>query len=253
MREGMRGMRTAVALAAAAIAALAAGAQARAEAPAALDRQAVGEIVREYLLENPEVIEEAMRALRAKREAARQQVVRNVIANNRDAIFSHPMTPVSGDRQGDVTLVEFFDYRCGYCKRALAPMKALLAGDARLRVVWKEFPILGPVSRFAARAAMAAARQDRYLDFHLALMGAPEKLTEASVMGIAERLGIDVERLRRDMEDPAIGAYLDETNRLARDLGITGTPAFVIGETVVPGAVGLARLKALIADVRAGG
>ena len=132
-------------------------------------------------------------------------------------------------------------------------MKELLAGDAKLRVVWKEFPILGPVSRFAARAAMAAARQGRYLDFHLAAMGAPGKLTEASVMGIAERLGIDIGRLRRDMEDPAIGAYLDETNRLARNLGITGTPAFVIGDTLVPGAVGIARLRELIADVRAGG
>ena len=163
------------------------------------------------------------------------------------------MTPVSGDPGGDVTLVEFFDYQCGYCKRALAPMKELLASDGKLRVVWKEFPILGPASRFAARAATAAARQGRYLDFHLAVMGAPGKLTESSVMGIAERLGIDVERLRRDMEDPAIEAYLDETHRLARDLGITGTPAFVIGETVVPGVVGGARLKELIANVRASG
>ncbi len=132
-------------------------------------------------------------------------------------------------------------------------MKELLASDGKLRVAWKEFPILGPVSRFAARAAMAAGKQGRYLDFHLAVMGASEELTESSVMGIAERLGIDVERLRRDMEDPAIEGYLDETHRLARDLGITGTPAFVIGDTVVPGAVGAARLKELIADVRAGG
>ena len=252
MPEAMRRLRIGVALAVAVVA-MTAGTEGRAEAPAPLDRQAIGEIVREYLIENPEVIEEAMRALRAKRDAARQQVVQRVIERNRDALFSHPMTPVSGDAAGDVTLVEFFDYQCGYCKRALAPMKELLAGDARLRVVWKEFPILGPVSRFAARAAMAAARQGRYLDFHLAAMGAPGKLTESSVMGIAERLGIDIGRLRRDMEDPAIGAYLDETNRLARDLGITGTPAFVIGDTLVPGAVGIARLRQLIADVRAGG
>ncbi len=235
------------------VAALTAGAESRAQAPAELDREAIGEIVREYLLENPEVIEQAMRALQAKREAAREQVVRNVIRNNRAEIFSHPMTPVSGDPGGDVTLVEFFDYQCGYCKRSLAPMKELLASDGKLRVVWKEFPILGPMSRFAARAAMAAAKQDRYLDFHLAVMGVSEELTESSVMGIAEGLGIDVDRLRRDMEDPAIETYLDETHRLAMDLGITGTPAFVIGETLVPGAVGVARLRELIADVRTGG
>ena len=210
-------------------------------------------IVGDYLIADPEVIQEAMRALRAKREAVRQQVVRRVIGKNRDAIFPHPMTPVSGNPEGDVTLVEFFDYQCGYCKRALAPMKALLASDRKLRVVWKEFPILGPASRFAARAAMAAAKQGRYLDFHLAVMGAPGKPTEASVMATAKRLGIDVERLRRDMEDPAIRAYLDETNRLARELGITGTPAFVIGDTLVPGAVGGARLRELIAEARAGG
>ena len=224
-----------------------------AEAQRELDRKAIQEIVREYLISNPEVLEEAMRALHVKREAARKKVVRTVIGRNQGAIFSHPMSPASGNPKGDVTLVEFFDYQCGYCKRSLKPMKDLLASDGKLRVVWKEFPILGPVSRFAARAAMAADRQGRYLDFHVAVMGAPAKLTEASVIATAGRLGLDVERLRRDMRDPAIENYLDETMGLARKLGITGTPAFVVGDTVVPGAVGVARLRQLIADVRGGG
>lgn len=223
-----------------------------AEAQRELDRKAIQEIVREYLISNPEVLEEAMRALHAKREAARRKVVRTVIGRNRAAIFSHPMSPVSGNPKGDVTLVEFFDYQCGYCKRSLKPMKDLLASDRKLRVVWKEFPILGPVSRFAARAAMAADKQGRYLDFHVAVMGAPAKLTEASVIATAGRLGLDVERLRRDMRDPAIENYLDETIGLARKLGITGTPAFVIGDTVVPGAVGAGHLRKLVADVRGG-
>lgn len=223
-----------------------------AEAQRELDRKAIQEIVREYLISNPEVLEEAMRALHAKREAARRKVVRTVIDRNRAAIFSHPMSPVSGNPKGDVTLVEFFDYQCGFCKRSLKPMKDLLASDRKLRVVWKEFPILGPVSRFAARAAMAADKQGRYLDFHVAVMGAPAKLTEAWVIATAGRLGLDVERLRRDMRDPAIENYLDETIGLARKLGITGTPAFVIGDTVVPGAVGAARLRKLIAEVRGG-
>ena len=170
---------------------------------------------------------------------------------NRAAIFSHPMSPVSGNPKGDVTLVEFFDYQCSYCTRSLKPMKDLLASDRKLRVVWKEFPILGPVSRFAARAAMAADKQGRYLDFHVAVMGARGKLTEASVIATAGRLGLDVERLRRDMRDPAIENYLNETIGLARKLGIGGTPAFVIGDMVVP-TVGTARLRQLIADVRGG-
>ncbi len=247
----MRLMRIGMACLVVAIAATAVSSEA--EAQRELDRKAIQEIVREYLISNPEVLEEAMRALHVKREAARKKVVRTVIGRNRAAIFSHPMSPVSGNPKGDVTLVEFFDYQCGYCKRSLKPMKDLLASDQKLRVVWKEFPILGPVSRFAARTAMAADRQGRYLDFHVAVMGAPAKLTEASVIATAGRLGLDVERLRRDMRDPAIDNYLDETIGLARKLGITGTPAFVVGDTVVPGAVGAARLRQLIADVRGGG
>ena len=132
-------------------------------------------------------------------------------------------------------------------------MKDLLAADGRLRIVWKESPILGPVSRFAARAGMAAARQGRYLEYHVAVMGSRGKLTEGRVMALAGRAGRDVGRLRSDMEDPAIEAYLDETISLARTLGIRGTPAFVIGDTLVPGAVGGDRLKELIAKACSGG
>ena len=252
MRGGLWMRATVMALlAAAAVAGSARDGGAEGHAPP--DREAIERIVREYLVANPEVIEEAMRALRDRREAARLQVVRNAIGERRDDIFFHPETPVSGNPEGDVTLVEFFDYQCGFCRRALAPMKELLAGDANLRVAWKELPVLGPVSRFAARASMASARQGRYHDFHVALMGATGKLSEAAVMAVAERVGLDTERLRRDMADPAIEAYLDETARLARTLGIDGTPAFVVGDTVVPGAVGAERLRRLVADVRAGG
>ena len=227
----------------------------RAESPAAAmpDRDAVRKIVREYLLEHPEVIEEAIRGLRAKRESQKQTRVRAALREHGTALRSHPMSPVSGNPKGDVTLVEFFDYQCGYCKRALKPVKELLETDRQLRIVWKEFPILGPASRFAARAAMAARKQGRYLEFHLAVMGSKGRLTEAGVMGIARRIGLDADRLRTDMEDPAIDKYLDETARLARTLGIGGTPAFVIGDTLVPGAVDGARLKQLIAKARAGG
>ena len=239
------GMRLLTVLAVVAIAA-----DAGAQAPAGPDRKAIQEIVREYLLENPEVLEEALKALRAKRERERRAKARAAIREHRAALVAHPMSPVSGNPNGDVTLVEFFDYQCGYCKRSLRTVMDLLASDKRLRIVWKEFPILGPVSRFAARAAMAAEKQGRYMEFHEAVMGTGGKLTEDAVIAVAARLGLDVERLRRDMEDPAVDAYLDDTRRLAGKLGIRGTPVFVIGDTLVPGAVGGPRLKQLIAEAR---
>ena len=245
----------AVAIAAAVLAAVFTPTGSRAETPAASppDRDAVREIVREYLLEHPEVIEEAIRVLQARRETRKQDRVRAALREHDGALRSHPMSPVSGNPNGDITLVEFFDYQCGYCKRSLQPVKDLLESDGQLRIVWKEFPILGPVSRFAARAGMAAARQGRYLEYHVAVMGSRGKLTEDRVMAMAADAGLDVRRLRRDMADPAIESYLDETIRLARTLGINGTPAFVIGDTLVPGAVGHARLKELIGKARSGG
>lgn len=227
----------------------------RAETPAAAspDRDAVRKIIREYLLEQPEIIEEAIRVLQTRREAQQLSQTRAAIGAHDEALRAHPMSPASGNPKGDVTLVEFFDYQCGYCKRSLKPVMDLLEADKQLRVVWKEFPILGPVSRFAARAAMASVKQGLYFEFHVAVMGSRGQLTERRVMAIAGDVGLDVRRLRRDMEDPAIENYLDETIRLARTLGIKGTPAFVIGDTLVPGAVGGERLKELIGKARSGG
>ena len=178
----------------------------RAESPATpgLDRESVRKIVKEYLLEHPEVIEEAIQVLRAKRESGKQDRVRAALRDHDKALRFHPMSPVSGNPKGDVTLVEFFDYQCGYCKQSLKPVRDLLETDRQLRVVWKEFPILGPVSRFAARVAMASKKQGRYLEFHGAVMGSRGKLTEDRVMAIAGSVGLDIQRLRRDMEDPAI-------------------------------------------------
>ncbi|MCY4502344.1 MAG: DsbA family protein, partial [Alphaproteobacteria bacterium] len=216
------------------------------------DKAAIEGMVRDYLLKNPEVIEEAIGILRAKRREEDRKRAEAAIAENGEALREHPMSPVSGNAQGDVTVVEFFDYRCGFCKRTLPAMEALLKEDANVRVVWKEFPILGPVSVFAARAAMAADRQGKYYPFHLALMKEPE-LTDGKVVELAVGAGLDMERLRRDMEDPAIQAYLDETRALAQQIGIDGTPAFVIGGRLVGGAVDAARMKELVAAARADG
>ncbi len=239
--------------AALACAAFAGDGWAQAEPQPPPDKEAVREIVREYLLEHPEVIEEAIRALNAKRQAEQAARARDALVKNRGALVGHPMSPVSGNPEGDVTLVEFFDYQCGYCKRSLAPVMDLLKNDPGLRIVWKDLPVLGPVSTFAALASMAAHQQGKYQAFHEAVMGAQDRLSEESVMEIAGQVGLDVERLQQDMADPEIAAYLEETQRLARELGINGTPAFVIGNTLVPGAVDGARLKQLIAEARSGG
>ena len=249
-------MRTTMSLAlsaALACAAIAGDGWAQAEQQPPPDKEAVREIVREYLLEHPEVIEQAILALNAKRQAAKAARARDALVENRAALVGHPMSPVSGNPEGDVTLVEFFDYQCGYCKRSLAPVMDLLKSDPGLRIVWKDLPVLGPVSTFAALAAMAAQQQGKYLVFHEGLMGARDRLSEESVMEIAGQVGLDLERLQQDMADPEIAAYLEDTQRLARDLGINGTPAFVIGNTLVPGAVDGARLKQLIAEARSGG
>ena len=251
-RKEMQHMRYRV-LAALAAFALMAGiaveSRARSAASPELDRGAIEGIVRDYLLRNPEVIEEAIGILRAKQQAEERARAQAAIRENGEALRAHPMSPVSGNADGDVTVVEFFDYQCGYCKRALKTMEDVLETDANVRVVWKEFPILGPVSVFAARAAMAAERQGRYLPFHLALMREP-KLTEEKVLEVAARTGLDMGRLRQDMKDPAIGAYLDETRALARQLGIGGTPAFVVGDTLVPGIIDSGRMKELVAALR---
>ena len=219
----------------------------------ATDREAVERIVKEYLLANPEIIADAIQVLRQRQNAEKLARAKAAIAENEEKLLAHPMSPVSGKADGDVTVVEFFDYQCGYCRRALPVMVELLETDANVRVVWKEFPILGPVSVFAARAAMASERQGKYHDFHVRLMGAKDKLTEKRVLAVAAETGLDVGRLRRDMEDPAITAYIEETQALARAIGIGGTPAFVIDGTLVPGAVDSARMRELVAAARADG
>ncbi len=218
-----------------------------------VDRESIERIVRDYLLRNPEIIEEAVRILRAKRAAEEERLAREAITAQKGALYGNPMTPVSGNPDGDVTIVEFFDYQCGYCKRSLGMITELLNSDRKIRVVWKEFPILGPVSRLAATAGMAARKQGKYFDYHVAIMGARGRLTEKRIFGLAGKAGLNVERLKSDMKDPKISAYLDETIRLASTLGIRGTPAFIIGGKLLPGAVDAATMKQLIARYRADG
>jgi protein-disulfide isomerase len=208
--------------------------------------------VREFLLNNPEVIMEALQVLQDRQRAAEAENLKRTIAERRDEILNDPAAPDGGNPTGDVTLVEFFDYNCSYCRRVAPTVVELKDADPDLRLIYKEFPILGPGSQFAARAALASRKQGKYVPFHNALMHATEQVAEESVIEIARTVGLDTEQLRADMEDPTIEAAIARNLQLAAALGITGTPSFIIGEEVVPGAVDLRTLQSLIARARRG-
>lgn len=214
------------------------------------ETRAFEKVIRDYILANPEIVLDALRILDARKRASEVDQARQQLAARREDILDDPDSPVGWNPDGDVTIVEFFDYRCPYC-RAVAPRLAQLKKQDRgIRYVYKEWPILGPVSKVAARAALAARKQGRYEEYHEALMTYPGQLTEKGVFKTAERLGLDVDRLRADMEAPEIAAALARTGDLAQALGITGTPAFVIGNELVPGAVSLDRLRDFVRRAR---
>ena len=225
----------------------------RAEHDAATPAQEIiEETIHDYLLSHPDVMIEVFDVLRARQEAGQSEQTRQTVAARRDALFNDPAAPVAGNPDGDVTLVEFFDYRCTYCKRVLPTVLAALEEDPGLRIVYKEFPILGPDSVVAARVALAAHRQapDRYLALHTALMASRGRLTETNALEIAREFGFDVARIAADMGSPEIDRIIARNNALAQELGINGTPGFVIGDQVIPGAIDLDTLRRLIAEAR---
>ena len=218
----------------------------------ATQRTEVEQIVRDYLLANPEVVYEALTVLQQREEMAAAERQREMVVAFRDQLEESPHSPIMGNPDGDVTLVEFFDYQCGYCKRMLDRVFQVAEDDGNLRIVFKEFPILGPQSTAAARAALASREQGLYLEFHNALMGFQGQLSDDVIFGLAREVGLDVGRLQADMESEAVSAEIAANLELARALDIRGTPAFVIGDNVVPGAVGLGVLQDMIEDVRSG-
>ena len=193
---------------------------------------------------------EAMHVPHEGRKTEQRRRTRTAIARNAEALWVHPLSPLSGNPAGDVTVIKFLDYRCLHCKRAFEEVADLLQADERVRVVWKGISILGPLSALAARAALAADRQGRYHEFHAGLMSVPTKLSQETIFGIAKDVGLNVNLLRQDMELAAIHAYLYETAWLALKIGIWTTPAFVIGNAFVPTRVNAGQLKALVARAR---
>ena len=226
-----------------------------AEDPAAAltgaQEEAVRALVRDYLLDNPEVLIEALHAYDRQRKEAAEAAQREALIAHFTALTEDPVSPVIGNSEGDVVVVEFFDYRCPYCKQVARDLLETVQSDGNIRLVMKEFPILGPDSLTAARAALAAGEQGRYEDFHFALMDTKGDITEQTVFSVAESLGLDLDKLKADMESEAIEQHLNETYQLAEALDINGTPAFVIGERVFPGALSMEALREAVATARA--
>jgi len=214
------------------------------------------EFIREYLVEHPEILLEVSDKLRAMQIQQERENAAMAMSTHRDKLERHPMTPVSGNPDGDVTLIEFFDYNCSFCKRVFSTMQEIEASDPNLRIVWKEYPILSgraPSSLTAARVAMAAHRQGKYAETHNALMGTPGSLaSDAKVLKIAEGVGLDMDQLLKDMDAPEIKAYISETLKLGEALQFQGTPTFVINGAVIGGAVPKQYILAAIAAARAG-
>jgi protein-disulfide isomerase len=233
--------------------ALTAAALARAEPAAAADMtvEQVEKIVRDYLLREPKVVFDALQELQRQEAAATAARQKAAIATNQKKLLDDPLSPVGGNPEGDVTLVEFFDYRCTYCRRVVSSVRELLDEDGDLRVVFKDMPVLGPDSVRAARAALASRKQDGYVPFHFALM-ASDDLSPAGIRAAAKSVGLDPDRLEADMDAPEVDAVIEANYALAHELGIEGTPAFVIGDQLIPGAVEKARLEHLIDEARSG-
>jgi protein-disulfide isomerase len=217
------------------------------------EKKDIGEVVKQYLMEHPEVIQDAINELKRRQDAQESLAQSQAIGENATKIFRAEGDLVVGNPQGKVTLVEFFDYNCGYCKRAFPDVVKMMEADGDLRVVMKEFPILGPGSTFAARAALASRKQNKYWDYHVALMAHEGKMDEAAALAIAERTGLDVEQLKRDMDGAEVSATLDANMKLAEALTIQGTPAFIIDKTLIPGAIGFEGLAAAVKQVRDAG
>jgi protein-disulfide isomerase/sulfite exporter TauE/SafE/copper chaperone CopZ len=217
-------------------------------------RAAIERITKDYLVQHPEVLQEAMAELEKRQQSAEAEQHRAAVKENAAAIFSSPRQVVLGNAQGDVTMVEFFDYNCGYCKRALGDMLALLKADPKLKVVLKEFPVLGDSSVEAAKVAVAVRMQDedgsKYLDFHQRLLGGRGQADRARALAVAKDVGVDMARLDRDMAGPEVKATIDENIKLGETMGLTGTPSHVVGNEVVVGAVGLDALKEKLSVAR---
>jgi len=213
-------------------------------------KQEIDRLIQDYLKQHPEAVMDALKAAQQQADAVKAAAAKKTIAARRNELLHDPNSVVAGNPNGDVTLVEFFDYRCPYCKAIEPSLEALVKEDGNLRVVYKEFPILGPTSVVASRVAIAARQQGKYAAFHARMMALKGNIDDDAVMKVAEASGLDLAKLKRDMTAASVGQIIQRNYALADALGIDATPALVIGDQLTMGAVDIDGLRQLIADAR---
>jgi protein-disulfide isomerase len=217
----------------------------------------IEKIVREYLLAHPEVLQEALGELDKRQAAAEIEKHRAAVAENAALIYSSPRQITLGNPQGDITVVEFFDYNCGFCKKAMSDMNDMIKSDPKIKFVLKEFPVLGEGSQQAAQVAVAVRMQDKtggkkYLEFHQKLLGGRGAADKARALAVAKEVGMNMAQIEKDLASAEIKSTLDESFKLAEALGLNGTPSYIVGPDVVVGAVGLPALQERINMARCG-
>ncbi len=227
-------------------------AKTQAQPLSASEKQAIEGIVKDYLLNNPEIIIEAIQSLRQREERDKAKRAKANLVKFRNELLNDPDTPVGANPKGDVTIVEFFDYRCGFCKRVFPDILKVINEDKNIRYVFKEFPILGPESVAASKTALAAwiVDKSKYEAFHRAMMGSKGGLPESRVMKMAAKAGYDAKALKKAMKDSRINKMLEKNFALAKALDINGTPGFIIGNEVIRGAIDLKTIKRLVTQAR---
>jgi protein-disulfide isomerase len=225
------------------------------DASAPVTRGEIPQLVKDAILADPEVIMQAVRKLRDRQEEEGKKASAEAFEKNKAVLLNDTVSPSIGDpKTTDVTVILFFDYHCGYCKQLLPTVQQLVNEDKKVRIIFREYPILSEDSVTASRAALAVHRMapGKYWDFHAALMKSQGKYDEASLSAIATQLGIDANQMKNEMAKPEITEYLDNNRKVGEDLGVRGTPAMFIGNKMLPGAVPYATLKRLVEEVRTG-
>ena len=215
-----------------------------------MSEDALGDFIQSYLFENPEAVVKALQEYDRQQKEQEQEAFQDKLSDYKDDLTNSDFPTVAGNANGDVTVIEFFDYNCGYCKRGYNELQTLLDQDKNVRVILQEYPILSESSVLASKYALAASKQDKYFEFHVALMEYSGAKTEEILIEKAEDIGLDIDQLKKDAHSEAVKAEINRVSSIARDLGIRGTPAFIIGDYMAPGYMTVDQMKQVIADHR---